>query len=550
MKKIRESQASSDRADRAERSDAPPPTRAAASSRVAIVTSPEKIQSKRPSARPSKRPATATRAAHRANGSAPGDQPGRPVALPPGTERMATVDTAWLRLEGPTSRMTIVGVWMLRPGISLQALRARVAERLLRYRRFRQRVDEDEQGALWVDDTAFDLDHHVVPENLPRRRGQTADAALQARVAALAAEPLEPGRPLWRFHLVERHDGGSALIARLHHCIADGIALIAVMLSITDEGPLPPSADDITPDAGANQESDAWTDALLKPISDWTVKAIRDAGASPAGADTGGGVEAGELLGTQMANDLAALAFVEDDSPTRLKGRPGTEKRVAWGQGLPLDAVRAVGKSLGVSINDVLLSCVAGAIGAYLRAKGDDTHGQEIRAMVPVNLRPLSQASQLGNRFGVVPVVLPIGIANPVRRLYAVHARMREVKGSLKPVLAFGLMAAAGLLRPEHQSMLNDYSRKATAVMTNVPGPDSPLRFCGASVERVMFWVPQSGDIGMGVSLLTYAGQVQFGLMTDAGLCPDPQHIVDEFEPEFQKLLTLALMLPWEMGGG
>ncbi|UXH80982.1 wax ester/triacylglycerol synthase family O-acyltransferase [Roseateles amylovorans] len=467
---------------------------------------------------------------------------------------MATVDTAWLRLDTASSRMTIVGVWLLRPGIQLQTLRARVSERLLRYGRFRQRVEEDGQGALWVEDPAFDLDRHVVPETLKRRRGQTGDAALQARVAELAADPLDRARPLWQFHLVEQHDGGSALIARLHHCIADGMALIAVMLSITDDGPPPPAATGAPGgfgSLGVDGDPEGLADAMLKPISDWTIKAIRESGATHAAGPEGlgTGVDAGELLGTQVANDLAALAFVEDDSPTRLKGRPGSFKRVAWGQGLPLDSVKAVSKSLGVSLNDVLLSCVAGAIGAYLRAKGDDTHGQEIRAMVPVNLRPLSQAGQLGNRFGVVPVVLPIGIANPVRRLYAVHARMREVKGSLQPVLAFGLMAAAGMLRPEHQSMLNDYSRKATAVMTNVPGPATPLRFCGSTVERVMFWVPQSGDIGMGVSLLTYAGQVQFGLMTDAGLCPDPSLIIQAFEPEFQKLLTLALMLPWEVPG-
>ena len=82
--------------------------------------------------------------------------------------------------------------------------------------------------------------------------------------------------------------------------------------------------------------------------------------------------------------------------------------------------------------------------------------------------------------------------------------------------------------------------------MTNVPGPAHPLKFCGSTVEQMMFWVPQSGDIGMGVSVLTYAGRVQFGLITDARLCPDPEAIIAEFEPEFEKLRTLTLMLPWD----
>lgn len=491
-----------------------------------------------------------------------------PPPLPPG-EPMAAMDAAWLRLDTPTSRMVIVSLLMLKPSITLAALRAQVEARLLRHDRFRQRVVDEAPGPRWEEDPAFDLGRHVQAETLPRRRAQSLEAALKARVADLAAEPLDPAHPLWAMHLVEAYDGGSALIVRVHHCIADGLALIAVILSITDGGALPVSAARVPP-GGA--EGEGWTDAFLKPISDWTVRALQDRassagqpqggkgskdgkagkaskgskGAPPAGDD--GSAAAAEFLSAQMASDIAALAIVEDDSPTRLKGRPGRTKRVAWGHGVPLDAVQAVGKSLGVSVNDVLMSCVAGAIGAYLRAHGDDTRGQEIRAMVPVNLRPMEDAWQLGNRFGVVPLVLPIGLSNPVQRLYAVHSRMKALKSSLQPVLAFGLMAAAGLLRPEQQRLLNDFQRKATAVMTNVPGPSAPLQFCGAQVERVMFWVPQSGDVGVGVSLLTYAGQVQFGLLTDAGLCPDPQAIVDAFEPEFQQLLTLALMLPWEAG--
>jgi len=97
--------------------------------------------------------------------------------------------------------------------------------------------------------------------------------------------------------------------------------------------------------------------------------------------------------------------------------------------------------------------------------------------------------------------------------------------------------------------MLNIFAKKATAVMTNVPGPAHALKFCGSTVERVMFWVPQSGDIGMGVSILTYAGKVQFGLITDSTLCPDPQAIIDNFAPEFEKLLMVSLMLPWGEDG-
>jgi WS/DGAT/MGAT family acyltransferase len=213
---------------------------------------------------------------------------------------------------------------------------------------------------------------------------------------------------------------------------------------------------------------------------------------------------------------------------------------------MPLDAVKIVGKALNCSINDVLLACVAGAIGDYLQQQGDDPTGKEIRAMVPVNLRPLDKAWQLGNRFGLAPLVLPVGIGNPIERVYAVRRRMGELKGSYQPLLAFGVLAMTGLfIKPVQDAVLGLFAKKATAVMTNVPGPATPLKFCGSTLRQTMFWVPASGDVGVGVSILSYGGGVQFGLITDEGLCPKPQDIIDRFEPEFQKLLLVTLMLPW-----
>jgi diacylglycerol O-acyltransferase / wax synthase len=251
-------------------------------------------------------------------------------------------------------------------------------------------------------------------------------------------------------------------------------------------------------------------------------------------------------VGVQVMQDAAALLLMADDSPTRLKGTATPGKRVAWCEPLPLEEVKAVSKAYGVSINDVLLAAVAGAIGSYLRSKGDDPTGQEIRAMVPVNLRPLEEAWQLGNRFGLAPLVLPIGLAHPGERLYAVHARMKALKGSYQPLLAFAVLALSGLVVKPMQDLITSlFSKKTTAVMTNVPGPREPLAFCGRAVNQVMFWVPQSGDVGMGMSILSYANGVQFGLITDARMCPDPEAIVAGFAPEFEKLLLLALMSPW-----
>jgi WS/DGAT/MGAT family acyltransferase len=497
---------------------------------------------------------------------------------------MSKVDTAWLRMDSNANLMVIMGVWLLKPGITHAALCERVSDRLLPFPRFTQMALEDAAGATWMQDPDFSLSHHVLCETLPvqpspqRGRGRqkapaapapaaiSAKTALQRRVAQLAMQPLDRRRPLWQFHLIEDFDGGSALIARIHHCIADGIALISVMMGLVDGGPgLPAALAQRGASALAGDDgdglgpSDGWADGWVRPLTQLAVKALDAAGDGMArSAQLMGNPRQGlqstlqSTLGAvrmagQVASDLAALALMPDDSPTLLKRPPAAQKAVAWCDPIALDEVKAVGQALGCSVNDVLLSAVAGAIGAYLRDQGDaHVTGKDIRAMVPVNLRPLSEAWQLGNRFGLVPLVLPIGMAHPIERVFAVRQRMQALKGSTQPLLAFGLLSVAGwLAKPAQEAMLNLFSRKTTAVMTNVPGPSTKLQFCGSTLEQTLFWVPQSGDIGVGVSILSYGGGVQFGLITDTAMCPDPEKIIAHFTPQFEQLLWLAMMLPW-----
>ena len=470
----------------------------------------------------------------------------------PSERRMSRVDTAWLRMDNDVNLMMIVGIWLLTPAITLQALRERIESRLLKYERFRHKAVPDTLGASWVEDIDFDIAHHVVVEKIGRRRGQGDRAALQRRCGELAVTPLDPQRPLWQFHLVERYEGGCALIVRIHHCIGDGIALTSVMNSITDGGNDPPQRQ--VDDQVDDPDADWLSDAVLKPLTGLAVKALDMYGSGVAKSIDLLANPKQPLLGSldmakaglHIVGDLAALALMADDSPTRLKGKPIGRKVVAWSEPMPLDAVKVIGRGLNCSINDVLLSCVSGAIGGWLRDQGDDPSGAEIRAMVPVNLRPLEKAWQLGNRFGLAPLVLPIGIDNPIERIYAVRQRMNQLKGSYQPLLAFGVLAVTGLfIKPVQDLVLGLFAKKTTAVMTNVPGPALPLKFCGSTLRQSMFWVPASGNVGVGVSILSYAGGVQFGLITDTALCADPQAIIDRFEPEFQKLLVLALMLPW-----
>jgi WS/DGAT/MGAT family acyltransferase len=458
---------------------------------------------------------------------------------------MTPVDTAWLRMDTDVNLMMIVGVWLLAPAIRHEDLRDRIRTRLLRFARFRQKAVQGALGARWVIDDDFDLARHVVVENLHRRRGQSARSALQERMGELAATPLDRAHPLWQFHLFEHHDGGSALVCRIHHCIGDGVALNSVMMSITDDGIQPPALDAHDADAADAHVGDSLSEKLLRPLTAATVHAIELYGDALVKALQAAEhprralreAAAAARSGVQLVDDAAALALLRDDASTRLKGRGSGRKLVSWCEPLPLDRVKGVGKALGASVNDVLIACVAAAIGHYLREVGEDPGGKDIRALVPVNLRPLESAWQLGNRFGLVPLLVPVGIDDPVERLAVVRARMSALKTSYQPLLSYELLALSGvLLKPGQQALSSWFLDKTTAVMTNVAGPAQALTFCGARVRQSIFWVPSSGEVGVGVSVISYAGGVQFGLITDELLCPEPARISDRFAPEFDRL--------------
>ena len=463
-------------------------------------------------------------------------------------ESMSSVDVAWLRMDRPSNLMVICGVLAMHERIPMVRLRSTVASRFLRYPRFRQRPVKAAGGYQWQSDEHFDLAHHVVRIELSRGAG---DAELETLVSELVGSPLDPRHPLWQFHLVGNYKGGSAVILRIHHCYADGIALIQVLLSMTDAdrkgrraGPVP------TPQGNRGDAEDDPLAQLLAPLAGM-LKVASTAGSTLIEKGTELWRDPSKAIalaeqGGALAGEIAKLVLMSEDSATRFKGQPGVAKRVAWADPIALDDVKAIGKALGCSVNDVLLSSVAGALRAYLVLRGEDVDDMMIRALVPVNLRPPEKAYRLGNKFGLVFLDLPIGIENPIARLYAIRANMKELKGSFQPVIALGILAAMGagpqVLQEQLLAML---ARNATAVMTNVPGPQQPLYFAGGKIARLMFWVPQSGNIGMGVSIITYAGEVQFGLITDRSLCPDPEHVIERFAPEFEKLVLATLMAPW-----
>jgi WS/DGAT/MGAT family acyltransferase len=454
---------------------------------------------------------------------------------------MSSVDTAWLRMDRPSNLMMICGVLIFGERLTLARLKATLSDRFMRFKRFRQRAVQTPAGAYWTDDRNFDIGAHV---RCVKLRGAAGKAQLETLVSDLMATPLDPSMPMWQFHLVERYEGGSAVVVRIHHCYADGIALIQVMLSMTDAdregrvpGPVPPppkhsESTDGDPLAGALKMATKMGSVLIETgVGIWhdPAKAVAFA-----------------KQGSAFTEELAKLVLMEEDSRTRFKGQPGVAKRVAWADPIAVPEVKAIGRALDCSINDVLLSSVAGALRSYLMHEGESVEGLSIRALVPVNLRPAEKAWKLGNRFGLVFLDLPIGIENPVERLYAVRENMRVLKGSYQPVVALGVLAAMGagpkILQEQLLALL---AKNATAVMTNVPGPQQPLYLGGSLIGSMMFWVPQSGDIGLGVSILSYNGEVRFGVVADRGLCPDPHRVIERFAPEFEKLVLATLLSPW-----
>ena len=457
-----------------------------------------------------------------------------------GRESMSSVDRAWLMMDGPTNPMVINGFWIFRELLQYEQVLAVLGERLLIHDRFRQRVVEHRgvfrTRAYWEIDPEFDLRAHVGRTVLPAPGDKKS---LNDTIARLLSAPLDLKRPLWAFTLIEGYEGGSVFFGRIHHCIGDGAALVRVLLSLADasaegEWRAPAAA------AGLPQEM-----APLRPLS--------RAAARPGGAmrQEGGRrvrspsdllslvVRGGELAG-RFAAVLAKLALMRTDDKTAFKGEVGVGKAVAWSEGISLDDVKFVKNTMGATVNDVLVAAMAGALRRYVEARGDDPEGKEIRAMVPVDIRG-PEDTKLTNRFALVYLPLPIGIADPIDRLFETKRHMDAIKQSPEALVTYQAIASLGVVSDKiAKGVRGYYADKVSAVLTNVPGPPQKLYFAGKLLETIVFWVPQSGSIGVGISIFSYGGQVNIGLITDRGLAPDPDTIIAAFEAEFDSLLCLA----------
>jgi WS/DGAT/MGAT family acyltransferase len=444
-------------------------------------------------------------------------------------------------MDRPTNLMVITGTLWFDEPLAWDEVREVIATRLVeRFPRFHQRISESRvplRGPSWEDDPDFDLDLHLHHTALPAPGDR---AALQELVADLTAQPLDRSRPLWHWYLVDGYGSGSAIVARMHHCIADGIALARVLLSLTDA----------EPDAGIEAEKVGESESGL--VGDLVRPARRVAAI---GRDVGGALthevvqvvrdptELIDLAGAARddAKAIAKALFSGPDASTVFKGELGVAEQVAWSDPIQLDDVKAVGYATGTTVNDVLLTAVAGALRSYLAERNSLV--DELHAFVPFNLRPLDEPlpRHLGNHFGLVLLPVPVGIEDRRSRLGEVHRRMAEIKESPEGAIGYGLLGVLGATPAAiEQRLLDLFSATGSAVMTNVPGPRQLVYLAGTPVRGVLVWAPTSGGVSMSVSIFSYAGEVTVGVMADRGLVPDPDQIVAAFGREVTALLAPA----------
>jgi WS/DGAT/MGAT family acyltransferase len=460
-------------------------------------------------------------------------------------EQMSNADAAWLHMDRPTNLMVITSVMWFDEPLDMKRVEEVVTERLLKpYVRFRQRVVESHvplRTPHWEDDPDFDLERHLHHRTLPAPGG---GRELQELVSELMSTPLDRTKPLWDLYLVDNYGRGSAIVSRMHHCIADGIALARVMLSMTDEAP----------DAGIAEMPGKRVRRRRGPAAAVAHEARALAGTAThtAGALAHEGMEVvahprAEIahLAGEAARDARALRKIllmgSDDNQV-FKGKMRVPRRASWSHELDLDEIKAIGHASGATVNDVLVTALTGSLRHYMRGRSKLV--PEVRAFVPFNLRPLDQPlpSTLGNDFGLVFLTLPVGIRNTRDRLRAVKSEMDAIKQSAEGPVAYGILGLMGLTPLEIEKLAVDmFAAKGSMVVTNVPGPQRPLYLAGSRMRGVLGWAPMSGSVAMSVSIFSYDGRVSVGVMSDAGLVPDPHHIVRGFERELRRMKRLYL---------
>ncbi len=445
------------------------------------------------------------------------------------------VDSAWLALEQPDNPMTIT-VMLRVEELTESRLREFLQHYWLAWDRFRYLPVARAPGWWWEPDPTFELSHHlsVVEEQL-------SAPALRQWVSARLNEPLPDYRPRWKFWLVPAAEGGAALLLRIHHCYADGLSLLGVF-----ERVCPPSPRQAPVIYGAREQADLgrWRRAAGAWLQAIGSDELDDRDLTHTDSTPRHPVERLALQGARLVNEISQFLVEPEDTPSPLKQPLLGRRGCSWTEPVALDRFRSAAERTGCTVNDVLLSCVASAVRLRLCDGATDLDDAILHAAVPVNIRERlpedlrPQPGELGNYFGTVFVPLPVDGDSSLERLYRVKHETRRLKRSWQPGISWGLTGTASLLPARwRQSIAELMYRKASAVVSNVPGTQEPRYLAGCRIRQQMFWVPQAGNIGLGISVVSYAGQVQFGVVADEAILSEPETFLQDCLTELDTLL-------------
>ncbi|MEU7788865.1 wax ester/triacylglycerol synthase family O-acyltransferase [Amycolatopsis sp. NPDC049159] len=451
-------------------------------------------------------------------------------------DRLSPLDAAFLQIEDedPSSSLAIASVAIAEgPAPAQTEFEGAVLARLAGIRRYRQKVRTvpfDLGPPAWVDDPAFDPPAHFGRVALPAPHDR---AALSELVALLMGERLERDRPLWEFWVIEGlPDGRWAILSKLHHALADGLAATRLQTVLFGDAP----AD---PDPGA-EAADPGTVALLLDAAGSLLRTPWEQTR----------LVARELLHpnrlarriSDAARGLAALtSALLPASPSRLTGPLGRDRRYSTAS-VPLAEVKSVARAFDVTVNDVLLAAVTGGFRELLLQRGETPAADSVRSLVPVSVRT---GTALDNEVSLLLPLLPVDLADPAQRLIRVHHRLASLKAG-QEAAAGALLTATAAHEPfapvawAIRAAAHLPQRNIVTVTTNVRGPAEPLSALGRPIVEIYPYVPIALRVRVGVAMLSYAGQVTFGVTADADAVPDTEVLVKAIEREVQALRGAA----------
>jgi diacylglycerol O-acyltransferase len=457
-------------------------------------------------------------------------------------DRLTALDASFLHQEGPSSHMHVGAVARFEgPPPPFEELLDMLRMRLHLVPRYRQRLQVPPAGTgrpLWIDDPTFNLEYHVRHTALPRPGSESQLLLLTARIFS---QQLDRGRPLWEVWMVEGlEDGGFALVSKSHHAMTDGIAGVDIAQVLFDLSPVPAAIDH--PDAAwqpAREPSPAQvlaagTLGLLRTgvrTAVHAAAALRDPGAAIHAAR-----EAAEGLGEIV------WAGLNPAPETPLNVEIGPHRRYAVVR-TDLRDFKTVKDAFGGTVNDVVLTVVSGALREWLRSRGVRTEGLELRALVPVSIRGAQDRGALGNRIAAMRGPLPVYIEDPIERLAAVRATMDGLKESKQAVGAEVLASVQNFAPPTvlaQASRLNFSTRLFNLIVTNVPGPQFPLYVLGRKLLDVFPVAFLPRDHALAIAIMSYNGQMAFGLLGDYDAMPDIDALTEGIESSLAELVALA----------